>query len=576
MESMHNTYVMFLAIAAVVQFLCISALSRTRATEAQKYIVSALCVTLIYTIGCLLHYAGGSINSKIVGLKIQFVTMFFLVFSLYGTFRMVYNEIMRKSNGVILMILAVLGNIPVLFASENGMGPLGWFFEKKELVEINGTTFIDVGFGTSQKLYFFFTALLLIMELGVFIKSYVIGVKHNYKIQHCFFLTAFIAEVLILLDMLLEWYKKGVPVVPVALTVGSIVATVLYMLKKVTNLYDISRSEAMNSMSDPLFIIDNRFYVRYANKAAKVLFPEYKKLNDNSYLKLKTCAELQNIITPPIHETLEDEGLVKIGRQIYEPELKRLGENRMLLGYIITLNDVTEHRTLNNVLEAQNDKLSVALKSAKNRVIADRNKMISGAMQFIRERDPKTAEHMRRTSNYAFIIARELRRLGFYSDVLTDSYMETLGLVAPLHDIGKFMLPVELYNKTDLTEEEKNTVHSHVMFGMQMVDRMIVNNRDDLFYRLAYEVTLYHHERWDGTGYPKGLVEEEIPLSARIIAVSDVFDSLSAPQNSKYAYSFDEACRVVENYSNNRFDPDIVEAFKSAKEKLRELYEQMF
>jgi len=376
---------------------------------------------------------------------------------------------------------------------------------------------------------------------------------------------------------MLGWHKIGVPVVPIASMVGATVSLVFVAKKKVTNLYDLSRSEVINSLKDPLFIIDNRFFVRYANNAAKVLFPEYKNLKDDSYKRLKASPELQNIIAPPIHETLGyEDDFLKIGKQIYEPDLHRMGTKKSLQGYVITLNDVTEQQTRNDFLEQQNIMLSSTLRMARNRAMAERDKLISGTMQFVWDRNPDAADHMRRTSNYTFVIARELRRMGVYIDILTDSYMETLGQVAPLHDIGKFLVPNELIDKKDLNDEELKTMQSHVMLGMQVIDRMILNNPDDLFYKLAHEVTLYHHEWWNGTGYPKGLVEEEIPLSARIVAVADVFDALSARHAHRNTYHFEEACGIVEGFSGRRFDPSVVVAFKNAKEKLRELYDQVF
>ncbi len=571
LDLLQKIYPNILWTALVTQLICIIILASNRATEAQKYIISALNETLIYIIGCLIYCLGTSPVANSIGMKIRLTSVFFLTVSLYTTFHQVFNEKSHTPSTIIIAIIAIGLNIPVICAQKNGKEIFGTHYNKFNLLD-EGTSSSNV----FKTIYFSFILLFLLLQLIMFIKASSIARRHKYQIQKSFFFVAAASQILIFLDLVLECYKPGIPVAPVTCIVASIGCCILIRKNKISNLYDISRSEVINSLKDPLFIIDNRFYVRYANNIAKVLFPEYKSLKYDNYHRLKTCPELQNIITPPIHETLVDEGFLKIGKQIYEPELHRMGTGKTLQGYVITLNDVTEQKTKNDFLEQQNLKLSSALRTIKNRNMAEHDKLISGLLQSLGDKNPEMAAHMRRTSNYTFVIARELRRTGYYTDILTDSYMETLGHVAPMHDIGKYMVPQMLLYRDDLTEEEKKSVQAHTILGMQIIDRFFVNNPDDLFYRLSHEVAQFHHEWWNGTGFPKNLIEEEIPLSARIVAVADVFDTLSAKHASRNTYHFDEAFDTITNFSGTRFDPLVVEAFNNAKDKLKELYDQMF
>lgn len=573
---LHNSYLPLLWVSILTQLVSILMLVSGRATEAQKYILSALNETLVYNLGCAIHYMGYTMETLTIGIKIQYITMFFLNLALYTIFRQVYNEKNSRGFVIFLIVLGVVANIPMVGAAVDGEGIFSWFFAGYGLQEINGVKFIISSRTAFEIAYVCFAALFILLQLGVFIKSFFIAKMRKYENSVTFFYVALIPQIVIILDLFFGWYRKDIPVQPLICIIGSIHCVAMMNKGKVSNLYDASRRAIMNSMTDPLFIVDNRYYVRYANNAAKILFPEYRTLSDDSYNRLKACSELQDIITPPIHEVLMENDFLVIGKNVYRHSLHRIGTTKYLQGYIITLEDVTEQKFRNDMLEEQNSKLSSLLKLRKNSAITAKDKMISGAMLFVKDKDPVTADHMRRTSNYTFVIAREMRRLGTYADILTDSYMETLGQVAPIHDLGKIMIPSEIKEKTELTDDERRTMRSHVMIGMQIVDRMIVNNQDDLFYRLAKEVTQYHHEWWDGSGYPNGLIREEIPLSARIVAVADVFDNISSRQASKDMHLFEEAFSMIEESSGKRFDPEVVEAVVSAKEKLKSLYDQMF
>ncbi|MBQ5383567.1 MAG: HD domain-containing protein [Treponema sp.] len=575
--TVNSAYLVVLWVSVAVQLLAVLSFSAGRATEAKKYLTSALNGTLIYSLAEVLHYMGYTPQALSLGLKIQHVEALLLAVTLFITFCQVYNEDLKQPVNILLMVFLLIMFFPVFGARPEGKSVFGWFYADVSIEEVNGALFMDIGFNTYRIVYYGAVVLFLLFQLIVFIKATLIANYHHYKLRHRFFYNAFIVQILILCDLIFEWYKYSIPVVPAACMICAIICTISIARRKFSNLYDVSRFDVFNATGNPMFIIDNRFFVRYANKAAKVLFPEYKKLDDNTYQRVKACIELQNIITPPLHENLVlDESILRIGNQIYEHDLHRMGNAKNHLGYIITLYDVTERQEHNSFLEKQNIALTANLRAFRNNAVGMRDKLVSGALQFVSDRSPSTASHMQRTSNYTFVIALELRRLGYYADILTDSYMETLGQVAPIHDIGKALLPEEILKKTVYTDDEIKIIKSHTILGMQIVDRLIVNNNDDMFYKLAREVTYYHHEWWNGNGHPNGLMGEEIPLSARIIAVADVFDGISARHASRNKYHFDEACGIIEEYSGRRFDPYVVEAFKNANKKLKELYDQTF
>ena len=194
-------------------------------------------------------------------------------------------------------------------------------------------------------------------------------------------------------------------------------------------------------------------------------------------------------------------------------------------------------------------------------------------------KDLNTAEHIRRTSSYVTIIADELARNGHFSDLLTEEYIKKLSYAAQLHDIGKIFTPPTILNKPGkLTDEEFNTMKKHTLDGSKLISKILENlskNSETIkILQIAQEIALYHHEKWNGLGYPYGISENEIPISARIMAVSDVFDALSSKRVYKEAFPIEKSVRIIEEESGNHFDPLVVKAFLESFEDIEFIYKQ--
>ncbi|MDP4159579.1 MAG: response regulator [Bacillota bacterium] len=177
-------------------------------------------------------------------------------------------------------------------------------------------------------------------------------------------------------------------------------------------------------------------------------------------------------------------------------------------------------------------------------------------------RDPETGEHIKRTQEYIRELALELQGEDEYKEVLTKEYIELLYQSAPLHDIGKVGVRDSILLKPGrLTEEEFEEMKKHTIYGGESLMVGIKELGEDSFLTLAKEIALTHHEKWDGTGYPRGLSKAEIPISGRLMALSDVYDALICKRVYKNAMSHDEAKTIILEGRGTHFDPDIVDAF---------------
>jgi putative two-component system response regulator len=175
-------------------------------------------------------------------------------------------------------------------------------------------------------------------------------------------------------------------------------------------------------------------------------------------------------------------------------------------------------------------------------------------------RSEETGYHLERVRRFTRIAARDFAV--FHPEYqLSLSIADEIALVSPLHDIGKIALPDHILHKPGrLTTEEWEQMQQHTIIGGDLLESLYRKNRTP-YLRFAFEIAKYHHEHWDGNGYPEGLRGEEIPLAARIMALADVYDALTTCRSYKAAFSHDEAREFILERSGSQFDPRIVDGF---------------
>ncbi len=190
-------------------------------------------------------------------------------------------------------------------------------------------------------------------------------------------------------------------------------------------------------------------------------------------------------------------------------------------------------------------------------------------------RDNETGYHIMRTQNYVKLLAQELAKKPDYHDILNDQVIDMLFKSAPLHDIGKVGIPDKILNKPGkLDADEWAQMKQHTVYGEQALKRSEDEYGTSEFLRVAKEISLSHHERWDGKGYPQGLAGEEIPLSGRIMAIADVYDALISKRVYKEPFSHEEAVQMILQERGTHFDPAIVDVFEQVQDQFLQIAEQ--
>ena len=202
------------------------------------------------------------------------------------------------------------------------------------------------------------------------------------------------------------------------------------------------------------------------------------------------------------------------------------------------------------------------LKNKHEEVKRARDVIILGMASLAEARDNETGAHIIRTQKYVKALALVLQKNEKYKDLLTDENIDILYKSAPLHDIGKVGIPDNILLKPGkLTFEEFKIMKKHAQIGAEAIRSTKGELIDDTFLNFAEEIANFHHEKYDGSGYPNGLIGEEIPLSARLMAVADVYDALISKRVYKEGFSHEKAKEIIIEGKGNHFDPDVVNAF---------------
>lgn len=279
-----------------------------------------------------------------------------------------------------------------------------------------------------------------------------------------------------------------------------------------------------------IFLIRNSDYVRFANLKAEFAF----------------------IILP--------QGMQIIQVMFY-------GISLVTVGYSLSL--IIIFMDMNRRLEKNYDKTFEVVRQRDAKLIQIQNHTILSLSSLVEERDTDTGGHVQRTSDYVGILTTLLITNGLFKNTIDDQYIKNIVNAAPMHDIGKIVVPDHVLKKPGkLTEEEFEQMKRHATEGGRIIRDVLAEHEDLEYKRIAMNIATYHHEKWDGSGYPKGLAASSIPLCARIMALADVFDALVSPRVYKEPMSYDKAFEIIEKGAGTHFDPVLAKIFVENKETM--------
>ena len=255
----------------------------------------------------------------------------------------------------------------------------------------------------------------------------------------------------------------------------------------------------------------------------------------------------------------------------YEIAPFRVRSGGVSQGYLIDIRDATEETRNLEILSDFNTRLNQEVAEKTQSVENMQEKLVLSLADMVENRDSNTGGHVKRTSDVVRILVEDIQDKQYFP--LSDTLAKDLIHTAPMHDLGKVSIDSSILNKPGrLTPEEFGIMKSHSTISGQMVKILLGGMEEEHLVQTAYHVARYHHERWDGKGYPEGLVGEMIPLEARIMAVADVYDALVSKRVYKEPMSYEKAAQIMQEGMGTQFDPNMYLVFLSCKSELEHYY----
>ena len=357
-------------------------------------------------------------------------------------------------------------------------------------------------------------------------------------------------------------------------------ALVLYLvIAHRISLYDVTDSaiDSLVQTGETGFIsFDHKLNYLGSNAIAKRVFPQLEELTVDK--PLAQDAGLASTMTPWIQAFEEDKDdavvMYERGEYTYRVTVQHLFSGKRKRGYQLFVVDDTEEQRYIKLLNTFNVTLQDEVSKKTAHIVEMHDNLVMGMAMMVESRDNSTGGHIKRTSEGVRLLIGQMRASGAYE--LSDDFCRNVIKAAPMHDLGKIAVDDAVLRKPGrFTPEEFDKMKAHAAEGARIVHEILKNTDDVKFHHIAENVAHYHHERWDGSGYPEGLAGEGIPLEARIMAIADVYDALVSKRVYKEAMSFEKADAIIMDGMGSQFDPNLQEVYVAARPHLEDYYRSL-
>lgn len=504
-----------------------------KSTEMQKYATMLIIASILMLLGYTMEMESTNIESAYFGTVLSYVGEPFVLVSSLMLICTFYGKRIPKWAFVFMMGYALL--IPILVFTNK------YHHGYYSVVEFDANAKYSPLICKHGPLYYFniasnvfYSIALVTVILTGYMKSKSALKKRLSAYSMLMVLSVLIGYVGYFLDGV-----AGYDTTMLGLSVGVLFMSILFFRCRIFDVVDTAKDYALDISQEGLLILDDANEIVYTNRTAERVLKHDIQM---SYL-----------------QAMEDgESVCRSNGLIYSITVSTIKNKGDYLGKSIEIHDVTE--SVNH-----KERLEMAIKATREKLESIQRTIFGSFASLVEARSVETGGHIRRVSRYTEIIAKSLRKKGQYSDVLTDDYINMLSHSAPLHDVGKISISDTILLKPGkLTDTEFEEMKKHSALGAAIVQTTMSGLESEDYVDMAAEIAMYHHERWDGTGYPNGTKGEAIPLSARIVALADCYDAMTSKRCYKEAFAKQKAMEIIREESGTHFDPDIVEAFLDA------------
>ena len=515
-------------------------------------------LSLIFTVipisitGYLMGALADDVGTALLAQKIIYIGSCFLLPFLFLNILNLCNIHYPKILSVSVIAVSMLFYIAVLTG-----GYLPIFYKSVYVVSEHGAKRLVKDYGFMHTLFLVFIVGVFLASLIVIVYSYFKKNDASNKIIFMLFWTQFVA---ILAYFIGGKLIENIEMLPLAFVLSQIL---FLMISYKICMYDI-------------ISLDFKLNYLGGNSIATSVIPELATVQVDSPIENNDF--LASLLVSHIKEfdldEKRDKFYIKKGGKIFLADINYMYNGKKNQGYQILITDDTKNQEYISLISNYNNDLrkEVDLKTEHIRQMSD--KLILDMAMMVESRDNSTGGHIRRTADCVRFISDEIKK--DIDNNITDSFLDKVIKAAPMHDLGKIAVDDAILRKPGRFEpEEFEKMKMHAPEGARIVHEILKDSDDEEFHMIAENVAHYHHERWDGSGYPEGLKGETIPIEARIMAIADVYDALVSKRVYKDSMSFEQADGIITESFGKHFDMQLKKYYDAARPALENYYRSL-
>lgn len=564
------------AIAFFLSLISIYLLVNIDRSQNIRYFLLMFVAIAISNAGYLALVTSGSLDMAILANQISYLGGCFLPLLIFKSISKIFDFKIPRLLLTVLCIYSLLVFIMVL-----SIGYSKLYYADVMIEQRHGLTFLEKTYGPLHNCYTIMLFAYLAASLFVIIYSS----KKKRKVSYRNTVWILISEFLVLFTYTIERVVHAdFEYMAFAYLLFEIV--ILALVRRMS-MYDVKGSvlNAQNYDEKWAYVLfDNRKRYTGCNTLTETFFPEFREIKVDACVDSKKHPYLyEHFITWIDNCTklntdchMEEEQIIQRNGMELKCTLRYLyyGKHRKIIGYMLEVTDDTRQQEYIKLLNHYNTQLEDAVQKQTAHILDMQNKMILGMANIVESRDNSTGGHIKRTSEVVRILVEELKCENLFTDIFTKEYCEYIVKAAPMHDLGKIAIEDRVLKKPGkYTREEYEEMKKHAANGAQIVETILKDVEDEPFVNISKNITHYHHEKWDGTGYPEGLHGDAIPLEARIMALADVYDAIVSKRCYKEKMPYDQAVIIIEESIGKHFDPVIGAAFLKCREQVEAFYQ---
>lgn len=450
------------------------------------------------------------------------------------------------------------------------IGKNGYYYKSVSFARANGYSYLVKEYGVVHKYYTLF--LIIVSIVMVYYVS--IAMMNREKMSlWTISMTSGLFISIVLVYILERMTKSNISYLSISYLIA--IGMLIKFFERV-NMYDISSTivSSLEKMKEYGYIVlDNKKNYISANDYMKELFPVIKTWKVDlpiPHYETDAYNEIMDIVNRAESE-VDKKNVIKIYDMFFQVAVRKLIHGKRSIGFLYEFVDRTIEKHYYNTIEDYNVSLAKEVAEKTEDILRIKDMMVLGMAELVEGRDDNTGGHIKRTSHVVRILMDTIQENHLL--LLDRQFARDIVKAAPMHDLGKISIDDKILKKPErLTPEEFEIIKTHAEKSAKLVDNILRGVEEDSFVKVAVNIARYHHEKWNGTGYPEGLRGTDIPLEARIMAIADVYDALVSKRCYKKEMGFEEAAKVMMRSMGTHFDPALERLFVLSRKKLETYY----